>query len=236
MHIIYLDDSGDEQVRVFSCLSIPVDVWNQCFGQIQSFRRALKEREGVYVKVEFHATKFVSGRGKISQKPIPKGARCRIFKETLLEITKLPGVRLFNAAGNKNDEIRLFERMLNRINRTMEAWGSQALLVSDEGKDYTSLVRRMRVFNPIPSKYGVWTNGSLTKNIKLDRVVEDLFFRKSERSYFIQLADFCAYALLRSERPLPEKTKYGLDKSFEVLRPICTPECFARERSLSISG
>ena len=235
MHICYIDDSGDEQFRVFSVLCIPMDSWNEYFGEVRSFRRELRKKEGIYVTVEMHATEFVAGRGKISEKPIPKGARCRIFKETLKFISGLDGIRLFNAAGPKQEEVKIFERLLNRINRTIKTWDSQALLVSDEGKDYTSLVRRMRVFNPISSKYGAWENGSLTKNIPLDRIVEDLFFRKSERSYFIQLADFCAYALLRSENPLASKTKYGLDKAFDIVQAICTPECFSKDpRKLGI--
>ena len=36
----------------------------------------------------------------------------------------------------------------------------------------------------------------------------------------IQLVDFCAYALLRKERPIPSKTRYGLDRSFFILDPI----------------
>lgn len=47
-------------------------------------------------------------------------------------------------------------------------------------------------------------------------------FKKSELSYFIQMVDFCAYALLRheNESPLPSKTKYGLHKSHEILDGI----------------
>ena len=41
------------------------------------------------------------------------------------------------------------------------------------------------------------------KNTVIDRILEDPFFKNSEMSYFIQLADFCAYALLRA---CPKKT------------------------------
>ena len=37
---------------------------------------------------------------------------------------------------------------------------------------------------------------------------------------FIQLSDFCAYALLCQERPIASKTKYGLDQAFDLLKPI----------------
>jgi hypothetical protein len=202
---------------------------------VRDDRKSLKTREGIFVKVEFHATEFIAGRGRISEKAIPKGARCRIYKETLAMVASLPGVRSFNAvASERKHETRVYERLLNRINRTMVEWDSHAFLVSDEGKDYTALLRRMTVHNPIPSRFGSWATGP-TRNITLDRIVEDLFFRRSDRSYFIQLADFCAYALFRSERPVESKTKYGLDRAFDLLGPICTPECFSKDpRKLGI--
>ncbi|MFQ5865179.1 MAG: DUF3800 domain-containing protein [bacterium] len=36
-------------------------------------------------------------------------------------------------------------------------------------------------------------------------MLEGPFFKKSERFYFIQLTDFCAYSLLRRERPILSK-------------------------------
>lgn len=86
-------------------------------------------------------------------------------------------------------------------------------------------VRRMYVYNPIPSQLGVWLDtGQSWKNISLDRVVEDPFFKDSAQSYFVQLVDFSAYALLRRERPIPSKTKYGLDTAFNILSPILVRE------------
>jgi len=97
--------------------------------------------------------------------------------------------------------------MVNRINRTMAEWKSNALIVHGEGKDYTSLIRRMGVYNPIRSKYNCWPDGEEFRNFPTDRILEDIFFRKSHKSDLIQMADFCAYALFRSEFPLPSKTR-----------------------------
>jgi hypothetical protein len=228
MHLCYIDDSGDEQTRVFSTLAIPLDTWRTCFEQVKNFRRALRQQHGMFVKVEFHATTFVSGRGRISSRILGKYQRSQIFRETLRQITQLPGVHLFNAVASKTHEAMLYERMLNRINRTLLAWDSKGLLISDEGKDYTSLVRRMGSHNPIPSMYGGWPEGA-TRNIVLAQIYEDPVFRKSHRSYFIQLADFRAYALLRSERQIAARNKYGLNKAFDLLTPICTPQCFRND-------
>jgi hypothetical protein len=50
-------------------------------------------------------------------------------------------------------------------------------------------------------------------------------FRPSDESWFIQLADFCAYAILCHEQPIPNRQKYGLHQSFEILEPILVREC-----------
>jgi len=227
VHLIYVDDSHDEQIYVFSALAIPADEWRNAFANVRQFRRDLKKSDGIYVYKELHAWEFVSGRGQVADRVVAKGRRCQIFKDALQMVANLPGARLFNAVFPHSQDERAFERLLNRVNRTMLAWDSRAILICDEGKNiaYTRLARRMCAYNPIPSQFGVWRDTGLpSKNIPLDRIVEDPFFKRSAQSYFLQLVDFCAYALLRREHPLPSKTKYGLDKAFALLSPILVRE------------
>jgi Protein of unknown function (DUF3800) len=227
VHFVYMDDSGDEQFRAYSALAIADADWKQTFLQIKDYRRNLKKLYGIFATLEFHATDFVAGRGRISPRVVSKGLRCRIFRETLRMIARLPGVRLFNAIGPRATDSLIFERLMNRININMQKSGSNAVIIMDHGKDYTALVRRMGVFNPIQSMYGHWPDGQLFKNIQLQHILEDIIFRDSAKSLFIQTVDFCAYALFRSEHPLPSKQKYGLDKAFEELHGICIPACFS---------
>jgi hypothetical protein len=232
MHLIYIDDSRDEQLCVFSALALPVDQWHRAFEQVREFRRNLRRAYGIYVYKELHAWKFVSGRGDISDRIVTKGQRCAIFQDALKMTTTLPGARLFNTVFPRGDSKRAFEWMLNRINRALIDWGSYGILICDQGEDetYTRIVRRMYVYNPIPSKFGAWGNsGKSWKNIPLDRIVEDPVFKDSEQSYFVQLADFAAYALLRRERPLPSKSQYGLDRAFVELAPILVRDANRRD-------
>jgi hypothetical protein len=47
-------------------------------------------------------------------------------------------------------------------------------------------------------------------------------FRISRTSYFIQAADFCAYALFQKEKQTPSRAQFGLHQSFESkLGKIC---------------
>lgn len=235
MFLVYIDDSGDERHRCFSALVIHETVWRESRELIRAYRRKLKQTDGVFITKELHATDFVAGRGRIGEDVVGKGRRCQIFRETLAFIATLPKIQLITGFSTRSNERALFERMMNRVNRMMAEWKSRAVIICDEGKDYTALVRRMSIYNPVPSQYGSWPDGSKIKNIPTDRIVEDPFFRDSKQSVFIQLADFAAYALFRSEIPLPAKSKYGLDEAFEELHPICLRAAFGKDpRQLGI--
>lgn len=56
------------------------------------------------------------------------------------------------------------------------------------------------------------------------RLIEDQFIKSPQQSYFLQLASFSAYALLRKERPIPTQSKYGLDRAFDILSPLLVQE------------
>ena len=219
-----MDDSGEDEVRAFSMLTVPVDQWKTCFNGIKEYRRKLRASDGIFMKKELHATKFLSGRGYWTDRHVSLERRCEIYRDCLLHITRLPGVRLFSGIGSRANEERILERMLNRLNRALHEWGSYAVCVSDEGKDYAHLTRRMGAFNPIPSMFEGWRDG-LTKNIPVDRLIDDFFYRRSHESYFIQVVDFCCYALLRSEKQLPSKNALGIHTAFDILGPICQTQC-----------
>lgn len=229
MHICYMDDSGEDDVRAFSILTVPADQWKTCFNGIKDYRRNLRASDGIFMKKELHATKFLSGHGYWSDRHLSLERRVEIYRDSLSSIAKLPGVRLFNGIGSKKYEERILERLLNRLNRACQEWGSYAVCVSDEGKDYAKLTRRMGVFNPIPSMLGGWREG-LTKNIPLDRLIDDFFYRQSHKSYFIQVVDFCVYALLRSEKMNARKNAVGIHLAFDLLEPICQKQCTYTDR------
>ena len=123
------------------------------------------------------------------------------------------------------DEFIAFDKLINRLNRTAKRFNKNALIICDEGQqiEFTRRIRRMRVHNPIPSSYGVWEDGKSTKNITIDNIIEDPFFKNSEQSYFIQMVDFCAYALLRMERPIQSRSIFGYDRMYSVSVVLTPP-------------
>lgn len=223
MYLIYIDDSYDKDFMVFSAIAVRVDKWREVFRAIKQYRQMLKDKYDISIYYELHAVDFVKGRGSLgARRPVPKGLRGRIFRETLEFITTLPEVKIFNVCFPKDKEGWAFERLLNRINRTMLEWNSHVILICDEGKElyFTRLVRRMGVQNLIASKFGTWEDGTPLRNIPIERVVEDPIFKASDKSYFIQLADFCAYSLLKQESPTENSEKYGIGKAFDILKTI----------------
>jgi hypothetical protein len=141
----------------------------------------------------------------------------------------MPGIQLINAAVPKHKEDLAFERLMNRVNVNMSKSGSHAIIITDQGKDYTKMLRKMRRYNPVQSKYGAWEGGAATKNMILDRILEDIVFRDSKHSLFIQAADFCGYALLRRESPIASKTALGLQHSFFILERIIVKAAFGAD-------
>jgi len=74
-------------------------------------------------------------------------------------------------------------------------------------------MRKLRVYNPVPSQFG---GGS--RNIPMRTLIEDPVPRDTYHAQFIQLCDYLAYSLLRREEPNP---KYpGLSDVFQITQPI----------------
>lgn len=224
MYLVYVDDSKDRSSCCFSAIFFPSTDWNKHFAHLKGIRQQMKASDGIYVTKELHATDFLGGRGRIAPTIIPKRRRAALFNWYLQQIGALPGVSVINACMSLIQEETAFEWMLNRIERTMVTLNDHALIISDEGKSYDSMLRRMRHFNYIPSAYGAWSTGAPSQNMRISNIIEDLVYRDSKRSLFIQAADFCAYSLLRFINPTSAAHKFGFDTSFRHLDPVLFKE------------
>ena len=263
VRLFYVDESYDREKFCLSALGIRHTEWRECFLRVRQHRAILKQDYGIFLRKEIHAHDFVSGRGRIADRVVGKYDRVRIFEGLLRLLAQLPSVMLINvcldSAGRKNVQLDAWDRLTNRIERTMLALEEQelplrrdlvalvegdmdstafqkleprlthyrprAMIFADEGRELeiTKALRKMGAFNPIPSRLGTWEDGGRTRNIPVERVIEDPVFKRSHQSYFIQLADCAAFALLKREVNLtPHVRKYRIHKLFErSLSGVC---------------
>jgi hypothetical protein len=242
--IAYIDESYDGSHFAISALIVPTHTWRTNFNHLQDYRKHLKKSFGIFTSKEFHATDFVSGRGRIAPKAIAKWHRCNIFKESMQVFSALDGAEVISgiwprAGRSLNDiHVQAFSRIQERLQRRSVAQDSQMLVVADEGKEkeLRKVARLSKVWNPVGSRYGHWEDGSTYKNIPNDRLLEDPFFKPSDQSYFLQAADFIAFALLKSEvAATPLVAKYKLDTAYDLLEPICVKKASTKDpRKLGI--
>lgn len=225
MWFAYIDESKDPgKFCTYTALITTGDSWTTTFAKVREFRKELNRTHGVFLSYELHASKFVPGRGRPAKRAVLKSERAEIFKKALRFVADSQAFVVVSSVSTS--EQFALERLVNRINKTAKARGEQALLFFDEGgeAEIRKRLRRMSVFNPIPSNRGYWVDtGKRTKNIPLDFILEDPIFKDSKQSYFIQLADFCAYACLRMEHPIASRSAFGIDLAYEILRPVSRP-------------
>jgi hypothetical protein len=257
VRFFYVDESYDNQKYCLSAISIRHSDWRACQDTVRQHRILLKDQYGMFIRKEIHATEFVAGRGRISEQTIGKHQRSRIFSSLLGLVAQLPNSYIINVCldirGRRDPQMDAWDRMVNRIERTMAAVEGQemplrrsllssardelsreeysrledrilayrprAVIVADQGREseITKALRRMSVYNPVPSQYGQWGGGRRAQNIAVQRIIEDPVFKQSHQSYMIQLADCVAYSLLKREvEPTANVKKYGIHKMFDA--------------------
>ena len=217
-YLIYISESGDETCSITSGMAVPLYAWHDCFQKIREWRKQLHYIYGISIQKELHAYKFVAGRGRPSPKMLSKRIRANIFCDALRVCANLASldVGLFNVFSGQGQALHCCTFLLDRIELFLSRGNGNAELIFDGGvgKDITALLRKMCIDYQIPSNFG-GSNYTVAGCISDDPV-----FRDSQDSAFIQMVDFCAYSLLRHERPLARTDKYNLRNSFEILEPI----------------
>lgn len=129
-------------------------------------------------------------------------------------------------------DVQVPAKIVDGLKTRLNLFRARAFIIADEGREHeiTKALRRMHVHNFIPSQFGRWESGLVAKNITTDRIIEDPVFKSSGRSYFLQLVDCIAFALLKQEVPAtPDIKKYGIDKMFSVLEPVLYRQASPRD-------
>ena len=232
MRLYYIDESEGPTRYVRSALGVDAERWNDLFADIQEWRKELREGYGIPTDRELHACDLLAGRGMLARNEganerLAPSQGAEVFREGLRRIeeaARIGVVEVVNVCLRKS-EVNAYEkvsldRLLNRINASVKAAGRHAFLIFDEGKErmITRAYRRLRIFNPVPSRYELWEEGERTRNIPVENVIGGPAFRSSDGDHLLQMADLVAHALLKQEEePVPRVETHGINEAFSIL-------------------
>ena len=236
MYLMYVDESGDtglvgSPTRYFALSGIVVheSEWRNFMQMIIQFRRTLKSVYWLPLRTELHASEFVGSRIA----GLARHQRLAILRNTLDELAKFDRISITNVLVDKLGKPldydvfnsawgTLFQRFENTLVHGNFPGGyrrSHGLVITDAtaGHKLTRLVRKMAVYNPIPSDP---RHGAGLRNIPITRVVEDPFGKNSKETLAVQMADVVAYFLVQNSAPNSYVRKQRASQYFSRLLPV----------------
>ena len=240
MFLVYVDESGDVGLHNspsdFFCLSAIViheNDWHDVLEKTIDFRKELRQRYGFKLREEIHSSHFIHKPGDF--KRIAKSLRLRLLRDVLDFQAGLVNYQIINVLinkRNKSPDLDVFDlawqTLIQRIENTCSYRNfagahyntkDAAMLFVDKTDEVKlrTLVRKMRRYNPVPSKVGM---GSGYRLMPLKFIIEDAVHRDSAHSYFIQLADVNAYFLAQKFQPCGYVKKKGGRNYLQRLQPV----------------
>jgi hypothetical protein len=237
MYLLYVDESGDVGITgsptryfVLSGFVVHELKWNEILESIIRFRKHIRERYGLKLREEIHATAFIHKPKEVNR--IAKSLRLRILREAIDFQASLPDINIINVVVDKIGkplDCDVFEiawsTLIQRFHNTISHRnfpGPQnpqdyGLLVVDQTdeKKLRKLIRKMRRYNPVPH-----TGGCGYRSMPITTLVEDAVHRNSLHSYFIQLSDVNAFFLLQKYISGKYVRKKGAQNYFNRLLPV----------------
>ncbi len=215
---------------ILTGLIVPADRWRDYLSALVDIRRFVKLKYGYPVRAELRGSEIIHPRGNPALKQIPRKIRVSLYRDVLEMVSsRLSYARILNVYVDKKKpryvstssadlEVRAWQFLIQRYENFMAHQEERAigLIFADETNEVKirKLLRRMRVYNPIPSNF----RGYYLRPI--DCIVEDPVMRQSHHSYFIQIADLDAHALYRREHRKGSLRSFNVDRLFELLRPL----------------
>ena len=237
MYLMYVDESGDPgtscsktDLYILTGLVIHELSWRKTLDDLIEFRRAVRKEYGWKVREEIHAQKMINGRVSLN-KGVERNSRFIILRKSLDWIASRVDIGVITVVVEKQgyqQASEVFESawsfLIQRFENTIQHKNFEGLknpedkgiIIPDntDGEALRMLMRKMRHYNPIPSKFS-----DEIRNVPISAIVEDPVFRDSRHSYFIQLADICAYFARQHLKPNRVVRKQGAKKYYERLGP-----------------
>ena len=249
MYLMYVDESGDcglvnSPTRYFVLTGLVVHElrWQAYLDQLIGFRQRIKQRFGLRLREELHASAMVNHPGLLVR--IKRNERLVIVRAFADELAAMTDLNLINVVvdkpgkpGNYDVFGMAWKALIQRFENTLSHHNFSGPTNPDEcgmlfpdhtdDKKLTGLLRQMRRYNPVPNQ-AIFGPGY--RNLALSKITEDPNFRESDHSYFIQAADLAAFLLYQSLEPSGYMRKKGGHNYFQRLAPILCKAASSKDR------
>ncbi len=232
MRLYYLDEREGAGCFIRAAVGVDAERWNDVFREVRDWRLRLRDRYGIAPAVALQPLRmldagvhpFREGKRRVCVSPEEVGEVLRSGLQLLEGEGRRGGVEVINVCLPQARRGGLAEvalgRILTRINTSVATGGRHAFLIFDEKQEaqVARLYRRLRVRNPIPSRYDAWDDGAPTRNIPINAIIGGPAFRSAEGDHLLQLAGFVAHALLlQEEGAVPGGEELSLERAFSIL-------------------
>ena len=238
MYLMYVDESGDiglppsspTRYFVLSAIIIHELRWRDTISDLVKFRRHLKATKGLKIKEEIHCTNFINKPGPLVR--IPRNDRLDIIKQCIDWLNVQRDLRIFSVVIDKSGKQATYDVFENAWNALLMRFENTlsyknfpgprkpddtGMVLSDntDGGKLRTLIRRMRHFNMIPSRYG-----PASRNLKLQYIIEDPVLRDSQFSLMHQMNDVVAYCAKQLYDPNSYVRKKGAGSFYKRLTNV----------------
>lgn len=207
MYLCYFDEAGDDgypkfssEIFVLTSVYMHHQNWKENYKLIKKFRSELSKNYNFPVKYEFHTNPFIKNKNPYKSLSYTPEQRKEILIKFFENISSLK-IEIVNVLINKKNiksspydvsdnaltyNIQRIENTLCRIDPT-----NKFMIITDEGRlgAMVKTARRIQKINYIPSKMP----NSLPQRKEIQGLIEDPVAKRSEESYFIQIADAVSY-------------------------------------------
>lgn len=202
--IAYFDESGDDGLQetssetfVLSSLYMNTNDWLKNYEKLDALRRDLKEKYGLHKSEEFHTKHFLTDKNPYRDYRWTKEEKQQILIDIVKCISTLNAKSINVVIDKRNITSDQYDVLGNALTYNIQRIENDSsgkwnyIIITDKGRlaPMRSTARRIRKYNPIPSKF---FSGEVT-NAPIHNLIEDILEKDSKESYFIQVCDFISY-------------------------------------------
>jgi len=224
---MYTDESGDTGLQnsptnyfVLTGLVLHELRWRQILDDLIVFRRHLRLTKDLKLREEIHAVNFINKPGDLQR--IKRNDRLDILKQCIDWLNNQQDIGIITVVvdkkGKQSDIFDLaWNSLITRFENTIRYKNfpgpsnpdDKGLILPDNtnGQKLTTIMRKMRHYNPIPNRSDLYAGGY--RDLTIKNVIEDPFMKDSSTSYLHQMADVVAYCARQLYEPNNYMKKKG---------------------------